>query len=118
MAKDFPRKVRVGEQIHRELAELIRRELRDPKLGMVTLSDVDLSPDFAQAKVYFTVIGEQPVITESTAALARASGFLRRELGRRLRLRSVPRLLFIYDESERRAARLESLLAAERRNNH
>ena len=119
MSRVYPRTLRVGEQIHRELAELIRRDLRDPMLGMVTLAEVDVAPDFAHAKVYFTVIGNEPdekkQIETSTAALARAAGFLRRELGKRLRLRSIPQLRFIYDESERRAARLESLLADERR---
>ena len=114
MAKEYPRAVRVGEQIQRELAEIIRRELHDRRVGMVTITSVDVSPDLAQAKVYFTTLGDDTRIVESEAALKRASGFMRHELGGRLRLRIVPQIRFIYDESERRASRVEALIAADK----
>lgn len=110
MPREFSRTLRVGEQIHRELAELIRVELKDPGIGMVTLGDVEVSRDLAYAKVYYTVFGEQAAIETSSAALRRAAGFLRRELARRMRLRVVPELRFIYDDSQARGARLDALI--------
>lgn len=103
--------MRVGEQIHRELADLIRSELKDPGIGMITLGDVEVSRDLAHARVYYTVLGEGQAIEASSAALRRAAGFLRRELGRRMRLRIVPELKFVYDESQARGDRLDALIA-------
>jgi ribosome-binding factor A len=114
LAKEYPRAVRVGEQIQRELADIIRRELHDPHVGMVTITSVDVSPDLSQAKAYFTVLGDDARIKDSEAALKRAAGFMRHELGGRLRLRMVPQLRFVFDESERRASRVEALIAADK----
>lgn len=115
MAREYQRRVRVGEQIHRELADLVQRDLHDPKVGLLTIASVDVSPDLTQARVYYTVLGDESKAKESGAALKRATGFLRYELGKRLRLRVMPQLHFLYDATEQRAARLEQLLAAEKR---
>jgi ribosome-binding factor A len=111
MPREYSRTLRVGQQIHRELAELIRTELKDPGIGMITLGDVEVSKDLAYARVYYTVLGEGEAIEATGAALRRASGFLRRELGRRMRLRIVPELKFVYDDSQVRGARLDALIA-------
>jgi ribosome-binding factor A len=110
VAKEFSRSRRVGEQIQRELAELVQRELKDPRLGMVTISAVEVSRDMSVAKVFFTVLGEDHDEKSSLEALARASGFLRRELGHRMRLRSVPELRFHYDHSIEKGSRLSALI--------
>ncbi|MFN7752021.1 MAG: 30S ribosome-binding factor RbfA [Pseudomonadota bacterium] len=116
--RDNPRAVRIAEQIQRELPGLIRLELDDPDVGMVTLTGVEVAADLAHAKVFFTVL-EAPDARvdavasrrrQSTQALARAAGYLRSELGSRLRLRSVPQLHFFYDESIERGAHLSRLI--------
>ncbi len=111
MAKEFSRSRRVGEQIQRELAELVQRELKDPRLGMITISAVEVSRDMSVAKVFFTVFGdENHDEKQSLEGLERASGFLRRELGHRMRLRSVPELRFQYDHSIEKGSRLSALI--------
>lgn len=113
MSKEYSRSLRIGEQIQRELALLIRQEVKDPRLGMVTVSDVKMSPDLSHAKVYVTVLGgEQSDSGETLKALNRAASFLRHELGRRLVLRVMPQLHFVYDESQEKGARLVSLIDA------
>lgn len=110
MAKDFPRSRRIAEQIQRELAELLRTEVKDPRVGMVTLTDVDVTQDYSHAKVYFTMMGEASGIKECEAGLAHAAGYLRSELSHRLRLRTVPQLHFVYDSSVERGVRLSQLI--------
>ncbi|HKK13332.1 MAG TPA: 30S ribosome-binding factor RbfA [Gammaproteobacteria bacterium] len=110
MPREFPRTRRVGEQIQRELAELIREEVRDPRIGMVTVSGVDVSRDLSHAKVYVTVLGDDQQVRESLRILKRVAGFLRHALGRRMVIRTVPELRFIHDESVERGARLSSLI--------
>jgi ribosome-binding factor A len=110
MPKEFSRSRRVGEQIQRELAELVQRELKDPRLGMVTISAVDLSRDMGVAKVFFTVLGEGHDEKQTLEALNHANGFLRRELGHRMRLRTVPELRFHYDHSIEKGCRLSALI--------
>lgn len=113
MSKEYSRSLRIGEQIQRELAVLIRQEVKDPRLGMVTVSDVKMSPDLSHAKVYVTVLGgEQSVAGETLKALNHAAAFLRHELGRHLILRILPQLHFVYDESQEKGARLISLIDA------
>lgn len=110
MPREFSRTERVGEQIHRELAELIQRELKDPRVGMITLSGVEVSRDFGHAKIWFTVFGEAEAAREAQAGLQHAAGFLRRELARRMRLRVVPELHFHYDDTQARGAHLTALI--------
>ncbi len=112
MPKDYPRTLRVGEQLRRELAQLIRNEVKDPRVGDVTVLDAEVSKDLGHARVYFSVLpGQEGDVEACTQGLQRAAGFLRRELGRRLRLRSIPELHFVYDATEDRAHHLESLIA-------
>lgn len=111
MAKDFSRTRRIGEQMQRELAILIQQEIQDPRLGMVTVSAVEVSRDLSHAKVFITVLNdEQQDIAASLEVLNRAGGFLRHELGRRMTLRTVPALHFVYDESMARGNALSRLI--------
>lgn len=111
MPKEFQRSTRVAEQLQRELAELIRRELGDPRAGLVTVTAVELSKDLAYAKVFVSALGGKLKPAELIGTLQQASGYYRHELGQALRLRILPELRFQYDETEERAARLEDLIA-------
>ena len=102
------RSFRVADQIQRDLAELIR-ELKDPRVGMVTLNAVEVTPDYAHAKVYFSVLLGDPV--ECTEGLNEAAGFLRNGLFKRLSIHTVPTLHFQYDQTTERAADLSALIA-------
>ena len=95
--------------IQRELSELLRREVRDPRVGMVTLTSVDVSPDFSHAKVLFTCL-DPAHVEEAGRGLQHAAGFLRSQLARRLKLYSTPELRFEYDESIERGDRLHRLI--------
>jgi ribosome-binding factor A len=102
------RSFRVADQIQRDLAELIR-DLKDPRIGMVTLNSVDVTPDYAHAKVYFSVLLSEP--EQSAEALNEAAGFLRNGLFKRLAIHTVPTLHFHYDKTTERAADLSALIA-------
>lgn len=110
MPKDFERSRRVGEQLQRELATIIQQEMRDPRLGMVTISAVEVSKDIGVAKVFVTVMDENADHQQSIDALQHAAGFLQHELGRRVQLRVIPKLRFVYDESIARGAELSALI--------
>jgi len=110
MPKDYPRARRIADQIQRELSEIIRLELKDPRVGMITLTDVEVTPDYSHAKVFFTRLGDEADNGKILKALEHAGGFLRSELAHRMRLRLVPELHFEYDESVARGARLSSLI--------
>lgn len=110
MPKEYSRSQRVVEQIRRELAELIRFEVKDPRVGFVTLTDVEITPDYAHAKVFFTSMTGETDVPEIMQGLRRASGFLRRELGRRIRLHTIPELHFHFDRSVEDGARLSKLI--------
>ncbi len=99
---------RIAEQIRHELALILMREMKDPRIHDVTLTAVEVSPDLEHAKVWYTLLVGEPA--EVGKALGHASGFLRTELAHRLRLRTVPRLSFQYDESVERGARLSRLI--------
>lgn len=110
MPRDYSRTLRIAEQIQRELADLIRLEVKDPRVGMVTLTDVEVTADYAHAKVFFTTFSVADQVAETTIGLNCAAGFLRSELSRRIKLRSVPQLHFVYDESVERGVRLSQLI--------
>jgi ribosome-binding factor A len=100
---------RVADQIQRDLTELIARELKDPRLGMVTISAVEVTPDYAHAQVYFTVlVGDAD---QSEAALNQAAGFLRNGLFKRLHIHTVPTLHFHFDRTTERASDMNALIA-------
>ncbi len=110
MPKEFSRTRRVGEQMQRELAQLIQQEVNDPRIGMLTVTAVEVSRDFSHAKVFVTSLNSDEGMQQTLQGLARASGFLRRELGRRMKLRTIPELHFVHDESVERGNRLSSLI--------
>ena len=99
---------RVSDQIQRDLAELIAREVRDPRVGMVTISGIELTPDYAHAKVYFTVFGSDPAATE--AGLNAAAGHLHNLLFKRLSIHTIPRLNFVRDLSLERGFAMDGLI--------
>ncbi|MFN7693004.1 MAG: 30S ribosome-binding factor RbfA [Burkholderiales bacterium] len=101
------RSFRVADQIQRDLAELVR-ELKDPRIGMLTISGVDVTPDYAHAKVRFTLLLGSPEETEE--ALNESAGFLRNGLFKRLQIHTVPTLHFHFDKSTERAAQMNKLI--------
>ena len=103
------RSFKVADQIQRDLTELIARELKDPRVGMVTLQGVEVTPDYAHAKVFFSVLTGDPV--ETTDALNQAAGFLRSGLFKRLHIHTVPTLHFLFDRTTERAADMNALIA-------
>ena len=107
--KGFQRSDRVAEQIRRDLADLIRTELKDPRVGMISLTDVVLTPDYAHAKVFFTTLQSEH-LEEIQTGLKRASGFLRRELGRRIHIHTLPELHFVFDNSLEHGASMSLLI--------
>ncbi|TNF61528.1 MAG: 30S ribosome-binding factor RbfA [Burkholderiales bacterium] len=100
---------RVADQIQRDLAELIARELKDPRVGMVTINAVEVTPDYAHAKVYFSLLTGSP--EETAAGLNAAAGFLRNGLFKRLHIHTVPTLHFVFDRTTERAADMNALIA-------
>lgn len=111
MPKDVSRPRRVAEQMQRELAELIQLEVKDPRVGMITLTDVELTSDYAHAKVFFTLLGDQARLKEALAGLNSAAGYLRSQVAHRMKLRIMPALHFFHDASIERGARLDKLIA-------
>jgi ribosome-binding factor A len=103
---------RVADQIQRELSELLRAHLKDPRVGMITLTGVEVSPDLAHAKVFFTTLGDAESLSRTEDGLGHAAGFLRSRLGERLKLRMIPELHFRYDESVEHGIRLSQLIDA------
>jgi len=112
MPRDYPRSRRIADQVQRELSDIIRLELKDPRVGMITITDVDVSPDYKNARVYFTALGGPERIADALAGLARAAGFLRSELARRMELRAVPQIQFAHDASVERGMHLSQLIDA------
>ena len=107
MAKEFSRTQRIGDQMQRELAQLIQREIKDPRLGLVTITGVDVSRDLSHAKIFITIMGQddnEEAVRGNLRILNEAAGFLR------MQLRSVPQLHFNYDASIRRGVELSSLI--------
>ncbi len=121
MARDFSRAERVADQIQKDLASLIQMELKDPRLGMVTINEVKVSKDFGYADVYFTALvtldgNADDQAKEATQVLRSAAGFLRTELARRMRrMRVIPLLRFHYDHSMERGQNLSRLIEDARR---
>ena len=103
------RSFKVADQIQRDLTELIARELKDPRVGMVTLQRVEVTPDYAHAKVFFSVLTGDPDVTQD--ALNQAAGFLRNGLFKRLHIHTVPTLHFVFDRTTERAADMNALIA-------
>ena len=103
------RSFKVADQIQRDLTELIARELKDPRVGMVTIQSVEVTPDYAHAKVYFSLLQGDPVACAT--GLNQAAGFLRNGLFKRLHIHTVPTLHFLIDQTTERAADMNALIA-------
>lgn len=101
---------RVSEQIKKELSSIIQMELKDPRIGFITVTGVETTSDLSQAKIYLSVLGNDEQKEATLKALASATGFLRSELGKRMKLRHTPVLLFKFDSSIEYGSRIESLL--------
>ncbi|MDQ3261947.1 MAG: 30S ribosome-binding factor RbfA [Burkholderiales bacterium] len=108
--KSFSRTSRIAEQMQRDLAQVIRTEIKDPRVSLITIQSVDVSPDYSHAKVFFTQLGEAKDAKACTDALNHAAGFLRHHLAERLGLRTMPALRFVYDESVERGIYLSQLI--------
>ncbi|TDL89596.1 30S ribosome-binding factor RbfA [Vibrio vulnificus] len=102
---------RVGEQMKKELSEIIGRKIKDPRIGFVTVTDVAVTGDLQQATVYISVLGDQEQREKTLQGLAKAKGFMRSEIGQRIRLRKTPELFFEFDESVDYGNRIESLIS-------
>lgn len=114
MPREYPRSRRVGDQIQRELAQLIRDEVKDPRVALVTVTEVEVSRDLAHAKVFFGSLSDASTHAEMTKVLNGAAGFLRRELAKRLSTRTVPELRFHYDTALEEGARMDALISKAR----
>ena len=111
MKRGQGRPQRLGDLIQREVSELIRLELRDPRVGRITVTSVDVSPDMSHAKVFFTML-EKDRLEDTLHGLKRSAGFLRSQLARRIEMYTTPELRFEYDESVERGDRLSRLIDA------
>ncbi len=103
------RAFKVADQIQRDLTELIARELKDPRVGMVTIQAVEVTPDYAHAKIFFSLLMGDPL--ETTEGLNQAAGFLRSGLFKRLHIHTVPTLHFVFDRTTEKAADMNALIA-------
>lgn len=101
---------RVGEQMKKELGEIIGRKIKDPRIGFVTVTDVQVTGDLQQAKVFISVLGDDLQRENTLKGLAKAKGFIRSEIGQRIRLRKTPEITFEFDESIDYGNRIENLL--------
>ena len=114
MPKDFPRALRVAEQIRRELVVLIRDSVNDPRVKDFSISEVVVTKDLSAAKIYFSPYTQNKDVKELQVGLDSCSAYLRKELGKLMRLRIVPTLSFHYDDTMERSARLNDILAKEK----
>lgn len=111
MAREFGRNARIASQMQKELALILQRGIKDPRLGFVTVNEVDVTKDLAVAKVYVTVLNaDSAAIERNVKILNEAAPYLRREVGKRIRMRSVPELRFLYDETLDTGMRMDAIL--------
>lgn len=101
---------RVAEQMKKEIGEIMNQKLKDPRVGFVTVTDIDLTNDLQHATIYVSVLGDETEKEESLIGLSKASGFIRSEVGKRIRLRKVPEIVFQFDEAHEHGNRIESIL--------
>ena len=104
---------RIAEQIKEEVSQIVLGGMQDQRIGFVTVTDAEVSPDLRYARIYVSILGSAKQVAESMAALNAATGFIRRQLGRGLRLRYIPNLHFVHDETIETAARIEEILKEE-----
>ncbi|RDW17797.1 30S ribosome-binding factor RbfA [Oceanobacillus chungangensis] len=101
---------RIAEQMKKELGEIITRKIKDPRVGFVTVTDVEVTGDLQQAKIFISVLGDEKQKQETLTGLAKAKGFIRTEIGRRIRLRKTPELIFEFDEAFEYGNRIDTIL--------
>ncbi len=101
---------RVAEQIKIEISDIINNKIKDPRIGFLTITDVDVTGDLQQAKIFFSVLGDEEEREESLLGLSKANGFIRSEIGRRIRLRKVPEITFEYDVAQEYGNHIDALL--------
>jgi len=111
MPKDSSRARRVAEQIQRELAELIQLELKDPRVGMITITGVEVTSDYSHAKIFFSLLGDQARLQQALDSLNSAAGSLRSQVAHRMKLRIMPALHFVHDPSIEEGMRLDKLIS-------
>jgi ribosome-binding factor A len=107
---------RLAEQIHEDVAEMVEGELKDPRIGLATVTRVELSPDLRHARVLVSVLGDEEAKSQTLEGLSSAAGYVRRELGRRLGLRHTPEVLFVLDRGLEEQEKVENLLKQAQRN--
>lgn len=101
---------RVAEQIKKELGDILSHKIKDPRVGFVTVTDVEVSGDLQHAKIYISVLGDEQKKEETLVGLAKANGFIRSEIGQRIRLRKTPEIAFEFDEAQAYGNRIDRLL--------
>src|SRR5690625_627185 len=101
---------RVAEQMKKEIGEILNQKIKDPRVGFVTVTDVDLTNDLQQATIYVSVFGDENEKEDTLVGLSKASGFIRSELGKRIRLRKIPEITFQFDEAHEYVNRIDSIL--------
>ena len=107
---EYPRSYRVGELIHKNISEIISRGLKDPRIGFVTITSVDVTSDLRYARVYYTVIGSEKEKADSGIGIEKATPYIRRQLASKMTIRHTPELTFVYDESIEYGNRIDSIL--------
>lgn len=101
---------RVAEQMKKDLGEIVNQKLKDPRVGFLTITDVDVTNDLQHAKIYVSVLGDEEEKEQTLAALDNASGFIRTEIGKRVRLRKVPEIQFLFDEAFEYGTKIDAIL--------
>ena len=114
MKRSSGRPQKLGDLIQRELSQLVQQELRDPRVGMITITSVDVSPDLSHAKVFFTILNHEN-LADAKRGLKRAAGFLRSQLAKRIKIYTTPELRFEYDASVERGDHLSRLIDSVRK---
>jgi ribosome-binding factor A len=111
-SKTIPaRGLRVADQIQRDLAEIVSQELKDPRVGMITITEVQITPDYAHAKVFFTMLKDSKAEIKNTVdGLGAAAGYIRNQLGKRLHIHTLPQLHFVHDTSTSRGMEMSLLI--------
>jgi ribosome-binding factor A len=111
MNYSYKRADRVSDLLKEEISQLLLREVKDPHIGFITITDVEVSKDLQVAKVYYTILGDKKQLRESAQALNRVSRFIKRQLGKRLRMRYIPDIIFRYDHSLEYGDRIDHILS-------
>lgn len=111
MNYSYKRADRVSDLLKEEISQLLLREVKDPHIGFITITDVEVSKDLQVAKVYYTILGDKKQLRESAQALNRVSRFIKRQLGKRLRMRYIPDIIFKYDHSLEYGNRIDDILS-------